>query len=297
MRLLALITGLLTSACCSTMPKLPAKARRLALPEPAYRDVRELNLELHDAERGRDVPVKLYAPAGAKAKLPVVIVSHGIGEDRDSYAFLGRDLARHGYLAAHITHAGTDRAMLRRGYRHLYRAVKDPRNWIARVHDVTFVLDELAKRDDADVARSAVAGHSAGAFTAMAMAGLATKDGTTPRDPRVQAIVAMSMPRLDGVVANWNVPVPVLHMTGTCDTSLIYRTFPRHRRIPFEQSQSAGQALVTIDGVNHDTFSNVSDRHHPLIAGLTVAFLAERSWFEENGTAQLLGTLVAVEAK
>lgn len=296
-RLLALIAGLLTNACCTSLPKLPAKQRPLSFPAPPFRDVHAEDLDLRDAQRARDVPIRLYAPAGAEGKLPVAVVSHGIGEDRESYAWLGRALARHGFLAVHVTHAGTDKAMLRRGYRHLYRAVRDPRNWVARMLDVQFVLDELAKRGDADVDRAAVVGHSAGAFTAFAVAGLRTSDGRSMRDPRVKIIVAMSMPRLDGVVGSWDVPVPVLNVTGTCDTSLIYRTFPRHRRIPFEQSRAKEQFLVTIDRVNHDTFSAIADPRHPLIAGLTVAFLANRSWFEETGTAQLLGTVVAVEAK
>jgi len=297
MRWFALITGLLTSACCSSLPKLPAKRLPFSVPRATHERVEELVLDLHDAQRDRDVPVKIYKPADATGKLPVVIVSHGIGEDRDSYAYLGRALAQHGFMAVHVTHAGTDRAMLKRGYRHLYRAVKDPQNWIARPRDVTFVLDQLAHRDDADLDRVAVAGHSAGAFTAFALAGLRAKDGGSLRDPRVKIIVAMSMPRLDDVVANWDVDVPTLNVTGTCDTSLIYRTFPRHRRIPFEQSHAKDQFLVTIEGVNHDMFSAVRDRHHDLFAALAIAFLTDRAWFAENGTAQLLGTVVAVESK
>lgn len=297
MRLVAFIAGLLTNACCTSLPKLPAKQRPFPLPASSFTSVRAENADLYDAQRGRDVPIRVYTPAGASGKLPVVVVSHGIGEDRESYAYLGDALARRGFMAVHVTHAGTDKAMLRRGYLHLYRAVKDPRNWVARMLDVRFVLDEIAKRDDADLDRVAVAGHSAGAFTAFAVAGLRTSDGRSMRDPRVKAIVSMSMPRLDGVVGSWDVDVPVLNMTGTCDTSLIYRTFPRHRRIPFEQSRGKNQFLVTIDRVNHDTFSAPEDRRHALIAELTVAFLANRSWFEESGTAQLLGTLVAVEAK
>ena len=305
LRLLALITGLVTSACCSSLPKLPAKQRPFAIPAASFDRVDEVFLDLHDDARDRDVPVKIYKPA-TSGKLPIVIVSHGIGEDRDSYAYLGRELARHGFMSVHVTHAGTDRAMLKRGYLHLYRAVKDPKNWIARVVDVTFVLDQLAKRDDADTNRVAVVGHSAGAFTAFAVAGLTSRTDTPvcpgpsvcpTRDPRVKAIVAMSMPRLDGVVTNWDVPIPALNLTGTCDVSLIYRTFPRHRRIPFEQSHAKEQYLVTIDRVNHDMFSAVEDEHHPLFAALTIAFLEDRSWFDEPGTAQLLGTVVAVENK
>lgn len=177
--------------------------------------------EWRDARRERDVPVTIYAPGPAAEALPVVIFSHGIGEDRDSYEWVGRALAANGFLSVHVTHAGTDRAVLERGYRHLYRAVKQKENWVHRPLDVAFVIDQLDGVDAADVDRIAVAGHSAGAFTAFAAAGLQMREGSL-RDARVTAAVAMSMPRLEGVVAPGGydaVAVPLLNVTGTCDTS------------------------------------------------------------------------------
>jgi predicted esterase len=293
-RLFALAAGLLASACCTSLPKLPAK--RIAPPSlPATHErITRTHHDWRDEKRGRDVPVTIHAPAGVRA--PVVIFSHGIGEDRDSYAWLGEALAHHGFLAVHVTHAGTDKAMLQRGYRHLYNALKDRQNWIDRSLDVSFVLDQLARRDDADLSRVAVAGHSAGAFTAFAVAGVRFHDGNMQRDERVKLIIPMSMPRMDGIISDYDVGIPVLNITGTCDTSLLYRTFPRHRRIPFESS--SGQHLVTIEGVNHDTFSAPRDRHHALIAALTIAFLRGPSpWLDEPGVGEVGGVRVSVERK
>lgn len=308
MRLFALIpAALLVAACGTSLPKMPAKSA--PLPIPAVADgVTEERHVWHDARRQRDVPVTLYLPPQPRTKSPVVIFSHGIGEDRDSYTYLGRGLAARGFLTVHITHAGTDKAVLKRGYRALYRAVKQKENWIARPLDVTFVLDQLATRADADLARVAVVGHSAGAFTAFAVAGLRTAEGATMRDPRVKVIVPMSMPKMDGVVGPDGydaIDIPVLNLTGTRDTSLIYRTFPRHRRIPFESTHATRQFLITLQGVTHNTFSNVTDRHHDLIVELTAAFLrawlnddeAARAWFAEAGTTTLRGTRMTVETK
>ncbi|HUR80268.1 MAG TPA: alpha/beta fold hydrolase [Thermoanaerobaculia bacterium] len=290
MRFFAAVGALFAGACCASLPKLPAK--RTAFPAPrAIRDAVPERSEIwHDAKRNRDVPVKIYGDSG-----PIVIFSHGIGEDRDSYAFLGRALARHGFRAVHITHAGTDRAVLKRGYRFLYRAVKQKENWVNRPLDVSFVLDKLGAKE------AAIAGHSAGAFTAFALAGLRMTDGSL-RDPRIKAAVAMSMPRIDGAVAPGGydaVEIPVLSLTGTCDTSLLYRTFPRHRRIPFEQAHDA--YLVTIDRVNHDTFVEGDER----VTAITIAFLRAwmmndadaRAWFEESGSAEIGGVRISVERK
>lgn len=130
MRIFVALAALFAGACCASLPRMPPK--RIAFPSfaPTTNEVTERSEIWHDEKRNRDVPVKIYGDRG-----PVVIVSHGIGEDRDSYAYLGRALARHGFRAVHITHAGTDRAMLERGYRHLYRAVKQKENWVARYDD------------------------------------------------------------------------------------------------------------------------------------------------------------------
>jgi hypothetical protein len=140
-----------------------------------------------------------------------------------------------------------------------------------------------------------VAGHSAGAFTALAIAGMRA-GGADASDRRVKSAIAMSMPKMPGVVPPGGydaIAIPVLHMTGTCDGSLIYRTRPRDRRIPFEATHATNEYLVTMEGVNHDVFSNVEDAHHAEIAGIVVAFLdatlrddaAARAWFDGGGLA------------
>lgn len=276
-------------------------------PSPATYEVAESAAEWRDDERDRLVPVRIYAPAGG-TKRPVVVFSHGIGEDRDAYAWFGNALAEAGFMAVHVTHAGTDRSVLERGYLHLYRAVKRPENWVNRPLDVSFVLDRLAADPRADLDRVAVVGHSAGAFTAFALAGLRAGSGESLRDERVKAIVPMSMPRMGGVVppdGYDDVRVPVLNVTGTCDASLIYRTLPRHRRRPFEATAATGHWLVTIRGVNHDTFSQVSAAEHELLTRLTIAFLngflleetAAAAWFEVPRTTAVSGTELTIERK
>jgi predicted dienelactone hydrolase len=294
MRLFVALATLFAGACCTSLPRLPAKQIAFPALTPQRDQVTETREVWRDEERHRDVPVTIYGDSG-----PVVIFSHGIGEDRDSYASLGRTLARHGFRAVHITHAGTDRAVLERGYRHLYRAVKQKENWVNRPLDVSFVLDRLG----AD--RAAAVGHSAGAFTAFAVAGMRTADGGTMTDPRVKVAIPMSMPRMDGVINERgydDIRIPVLNVTGTCDTSLIYRTFPKHRRIPFDSSRAPQRYLVTFEGVNHNTFVEDSPRSAH-IASLTVLFLrafllnddAARRWFDEAGLGTIGDVRLSVE--
>ena len=300
----ALACTLLASSCCGSISKLVDPHLRVAPAQdaaafspPSAAAIVESTETWRDMTRQRDVPVRIYKPAVSTRRLPIIVFSHGIGEDRDSYAYLGREWASRGFMAVHITHAGTDKAVLQQGYRKLYRATKVRENWVNRPLDVTFVLDQLARRSDGDLDRVAVAGHSAGAFTALAVAGLKSGNGQLFVDPRVKAVIAISMPKMTGIVppdGYDDIRVPVLHMTGTCDASLIYRTLPRDRRVPFASSKGTGaQYLVTLEGVNHNTFSNVEDSAHPLIARITTAFVEgfvlgdeiARAWFDHGGLA------------
>lgn len=287
---------LLLSGCCASLPEMPAK-RMAALPVPSTSyAVQESSAVWRDERRRRDIPVRIYAPVGAKGRLPVVIFSHGIGEDRDSYAYFGNGLAAAGFIAVHLTHAGTDKAVLERGYWKLYQATKNRENWRNRPLDVSFVIDQLSARADVDMNRIAVAGHSAGAFTAFAIAGARGPNGETALDERVRAIVPMSMPKIEGLSYD-DIRVPALNITGTCDSSLIYRTRPRDRRIPFDQTHAPNQYLVTIEGVNHNTFSNATDRHHELIVQLVIAFLPSRVWFDDPGVVKVGRDRMTVERK
>ncbi len=299
----SLAAALLASSCCRSISTLVdpyfrvAPAPNAQYSPPSAVAIVESTETWRDPTRNRDLPVRIYKPAASSRRLPIIIFSHGIGEDRESYAYLGREWASRGFMAVHITHAGTDKAVLKQGYRKLYRATKLKENWINRPLDVTFVLDQLARRNDTDLDRVAVAGHSAGAFTALAVAGLKSESGDSLADPRVKAVIAISMPKMTGIVPPNGydvIHVPVLHMTGTCDTSLIYRTFPRDRRVPFVSSRSTSpQYLVTLESVNHDTFSNAEDAAHPLIARITTAFIEgfvlgdarARAWFDNGGLA------------
>jgi predicted dienelactone hydrolase len=277
-------------------PHLLVRGSGRTYEHPAQFGVKIERYVWHDASRDRDVPVTLYIPdrrSPVADRSPVTVFSHGIGEDRDSYAYLGRALAERGYLAVHVTHAGTDKATLQRGYRVLYRATKEKQNWINRPRDVSFVLDQLRMRPDADMNRVAALGHSAGAFTVLALAGMRLTDGSLA-DKRVKVGVAISMPKMPGVVPPGgydSLAIPVLHMTGTCDTSLLYRTYPRDRRVPFEETHAPHQYLVTLQGVRHETFSNAEDRRHAEIAHIVTAFLdawllgnaQARAWLDEGG--------------
>ena len=145
--------------------------------------VRTFDHQLFDARRGRTVPVRVHLPEG-DGPCPIIVFSHGLGGSRLGYGYLSRSWASYGYAVLHPTHAGSDSSLLRAGagsspLRNLRAAMQDPANWEARARDLSFLLDSLALPEQAlpalagrlDPARTGVAGHSFGGYTAAALAG------------------------------------------------------------------------------------------------------------------------------
>jgi predicted dienelactone hydrolase len=217
--------------------------------------------------------VKVYYPSDAIGPFPLIIFSHGLGGTREGYEYLGRGWAERGYVCVHVQHAGSDDAV----WRHhddpmasMRRAALDPSNAVNRPRDVSFAIDEaLRLNGDAksplhgriDASRIGVAGHSFGAYTALAIAGqsfVLPSGDKSLRDPRVKAVIAMSAPvspRRDPEEAYSPIAVPCFHMTGTKDVSPIGDTKAESRRVPFDHMRLADQYLLTFKDGDHMVFS------------------------------------------
>jgi predicted dienelactone hydrolase len=231
--------------------------------------------EWTDAARdGRVVPVKLYVPqwpADAKPA-PVIILSHGLGGSREGLTYAAKAWAEHGYFCVTLQHPGSDESVWRQAKgapMAALRAAASPQQLVARVKDVSFALDQLAKLNESDpqlkgkldLDRVGVAGHSFGAHTVMACAGERYVGGMSLREPRVKAAIAFSpappsasnLANLDAAYAD--VRVPIFHFTGTRDASPIGDTRPPDRRVPFDHIRGADEYLVIFDGADHMVFN------------------------------------------
>lgn len=103
-----------------------------------------LALSLDDRDRDRRFPVNLYLPqTGSRA--PLAVISHGLGGDRQTYAYLAEHLASHGFAVAVPEHPGSNAAQLQALARGLTSDVTPPRELIDRPLDIRFLLDELAR--------------------------------------------------------------------------------------------------------------------------------------------------------
>ncbi len=254
----------------------------------------------NDARRHVIIRARIYSPADSLAH-SLVIFSHGLANSRFGYAYLGRHWASWGITSVHIEHPGAGEDLARRGFIATYRAGFDPRLDVSTVLDAHFALDQLLGEGVPDFLRGRIradeigaAGHSLGAYVALALAGairaLPAQRDLVLRDPRVRAAVAMSMSENLPPSAYGETAVPVLHFTGTHDSSLFYGTTKRMRRIPYERMGGGIAWLVTLLGANHSTFSADDRSATPARLGTIKALtvLWWKAWLEGDASARML---------
>lgn len=153
----------------------------------------EKKVPFYGSREGRLLRMRLYLPASARRvanKLPVIVFSHGFNPSpqegdkvaepaEESYAYLGRHLASQGYVVVHPNHRD-DFTLLPKA---LPKAVTELQQNAFRPTDVRFALDVLRYCNESpvgilgmaakfDLERVGMAGHSYGAYTAMAVDGM-----------------------------------------------------------------------------------------------------------------------------
>lgn len=257
-----------------------------------------------DEARARDLPVRVREPEGTACG--AVVYSHGLGGSRDGGGAWGEAWAAAGLLVVHLQHPGSDEALWKGGPGALAGG-GTPTQFRARVADVAFALDEIARRrpsqwpDMPD--RVGVAGHSFGARTTQVLAGeaLPAAVGAPPADPRPLAFVALS-PGVEGPgdpqTRFATLTRPFLAVTGSLDGDPLGRgTTPARRASLFDLLPPGRRALLWLQGADHLTFAGTAGlslpratgaaaleaTHHALVARITTDWW--RAWLCDDAEA------------
>ena len=132
---------------------------------------------LTDTSRDRTFYMDVYVPQSAQDRMPVVVFSHGLASRPEDYGVALERLASYGFFVAAPQHPGSDIIWAKEVLEGYHREAFDLNDFINRPKDISFVIDELERRNAPqfqnrlDLQNVGMGGHSFGGYTALAIAG------------------------------------------------------------------------------------------------------------------------------
>jgi len=169
---------------------------------------------LFDEKRQRAFYVNVYRPQRwREGQTPVVVFSHGLASRPEDFSQIAKHLASHGFFVVLPQHPGSDFQQAQALIQGTSRQVFLIEDFIDRPLDVTFVLDELERRNGPEfggrlnLTQVGMGGHSFGGYTALALAGATFEWESLQQDclpqegvPNVSLLLqcqALTLPRKD----------------------------------------------------------------------------------------------------
>jgi predicted dienelactone hydrolase len=130
----------------------------------------------------REFMSDIYLPkvaAASPAPMPIVVISHGLGSGRAAFKYFAEHLASHGFVVAVPEHPGSSERQISALLDGKADDVSNPKEFIDRPLDVSYLLDELSRLNQTDerfkgrlnLKQVGVMGQSFGGYTALALVG------------------------------------------------------------------------------------------------------------------------------
>lgn len=276
-------------------PALPDGAGEAYKAEPGPYAIDFHHQIFRDHQQGREVPLTILYPLGRvpAGGFPAVVVSPGLGARAHATRYLERHLASHGYIVLCPTHQGSDWLAV---FRRTPFGAFSRRELLTRISEVSLAVqllqngrlpDHICRRADRD--RLALVGHSFGALTVQAVAGVPVLDPAGQQlplgDPRFRAFVCMSpygdsfpAQRLGMTAEGYaRIDRPILFMSGDRDDLWTVGRGPNTHLGPYRWVSSAHRYHLLISDTKHSDFSEVlgriKKRTATMVNSTTVAFL------------------------
>lgn len=141
------------------------------LRQPGETQFSKESLTLYDPSRQRQFPVDVYLPQPSQRPAPLVVISHGLGSDRTTFAYLATHLASYGFAVAVPEHPGSNADQLQALINGLASEVTPPSELIDRPLDIKFLLNELNRSFGGriNLQQVGVLGQSFGGYTVLAL--------------------------------------------------------------------------------------------------------------------------------
>ena len=134
-------------------------------------------LTFRNPNRDRPSPLRVYLPQ-VKKPVPLIVISHGLGSDPQTFSYIAEHLASHGFAVAIPEHIETSANKFARFFDGFERP-PSPSVFANRPLDITYLLDELEKKYQPspiwkrriDFNNVGILGQSFGGYTALAVGG------------------------------------------------------------------------------------------------------------------------------
>ena len=237
----------------------------------------------------RTYPVDIYRPRTlGQAKVPVVVISHGVGSDRSTFRYLATHLASHGFAVFVPEHPGSSAKQITSLLRGVAQEVAEPLEFVDRPLDIRYLLDTFSKDSryqNLDFKRVGVVGQSFGGYTALTLAGASlnfdnlAKECTEERllntfnvsltlqcratqldprnyelaDPRIAATIAINplSSAVHGQASIEQIKTPTMIISGGSDT---VAPAVAEQIFPFTWLKTRDRYLVMVDQGSHFSF-------------------------------------------
>ncbi|MDJ0555067.1 MAG: alpha/beta hydrolase [Microcoleaceae cyanobacterium MO_207.B10] len=137
------------------------------------------SLNFRNPNRGRSSPADIYLPnISGNELIPLIVISHGLGSDRNSFLYLAEHLVSHGFAVVVPEHIGSSAEKIKDIFAGFTKPV-DGTEFINRPLDIKYLLDELETQFSSDpkwqgrlnFQEVGVVGQSFGGYTALSLAG------------------------------------------------------------------------------------------------------------------------------
>jgi predicted dienelactone hydrolase len=246
--------------------------------------------EVRRGDENRSFPVDVYLPVlppdAPVSNAPLIVISHGLGSDRSTYAYLAKQFASYGFAVAVPEHPGSSAQQIQSLISGSSNQVTAPTEFVDRPLDIRYLLDQLTALSQTDprfvgrinLNQVGVIGQSLGGYTALALAGgeinknqlvqdcrnddtlnlslllqcraLELPAEPSFRDDRVKAIVAINPigSSLFGKTDLSKIQIPVLIISSTADT---VAPSLLEQILPYTWLQTPNKYLMLLDGGTH----------------------------------------------
>ncbi|WP_026734933.1 alpha/beta hydrolase [Fischerella sp. PCC 9605] len=141
--------------------------------------------------RGRLLLTDIYLP-NTRTKVPVIVISHGLGTDSSNFQYLANYLASYGLAVVVPNHPGSDSKQLRSLLNGSASEIAQPEEFYNRPLDIKYILNQLEAdsrlKNRLNLQQVGVFGQSLGGYTALALAGAKINFEQLNKDCNQQAL-------------------------------------------------------------------------------------------------------------